>query len=141
MAVLPIRKLSVVSPGADNLQVSRLCWTACSLVGLVCAAYLGAVLLGLRNFSTLGFLYLLGYVKLAATIIKCSPLISCHLLLKMEHLCAFEMHSYFWGTDMWMTYLVSRTGKRANIILIMNNIEMWVDAVLLAVLAVRNASG
>ncbi|KAK9903968.1 hypothetical protein WJX75_001565 [Coccomyxa subellipsoidea] len=71
MTVLGLTQIILFEKGGQ--KVSRLCWTACSLVGLVCAAYLGAVLLGLRNFSTLGFLYLLGYVKLAATIIKYLP--------------------------------------------------------------------
>ena len=47
-----------------------MCWIACSVVGLFCAAYLAATIFGVPHFSALGFLYLLGYVKLAATIVK-----------------------------------------------------------------------
>jgi len=50
--------------------VSKVCWGACAGVGLVCAAYVWAMLFDFQHFTVLGFLYLLSYIKLLATIVK-----------------------------------------------------------------------
>ena len=54
-------------------RVSGACWAFCGAFALLMVAYSGALAMGLAGFSALGFLYLLSYIKLAATFIKCAP--------------------------------------------------------------------
>ena len=51
-------------------RVSRVCWGACAIVLLLCGGYLIGLATGERGFSALGFLNLLGYFKLLATLVK-----------------------------------------------------------------------
>jgi hypothetical protein len=54
-------------------RVSGACWAGCGAVAAVCMAYGAAAGAGAKGFTALGFLYLLSYVKLLATIVKFAP--------------------------------------------------------------------
>ena len=60
--------------------MSSFCWLFCGVFALLVVAYTGAWAMGADGFSALGFLYLLSYIKLVTTLIKCG-LLDCFPLL------------------------------------------------------------
>ena len=63
--------LQIIAFEKGGQQVSAICWTLCATAAALAGAYLGAMALGVQAFTILGFLYLLSYIKLSTSLIKC----------------------------------------------------------------------
>ncbi len=72
MTLLCIAQILMYDRGGQ--RVSGVCWAFCGVCALLIGAYLGALAMGAAGLSALGFLYLLSYIKLFATFVKCDPL-------------------------------------------------------------------
>ena len=70
MTALSIAQILAFEKGGQ--RVSGTCWALCGSAAALAGAYLGAMALGGQGFTILGFLYLLSYLKLMASLIKCA---------------------------------------------------------------------
>ena len=69
MTLLSISQIIAFEKGSQ--RVSSTCWTLCATAAALAGAYLGVMALGAPTFTILGFLYLLSYIKLFTSLIKC----------------------------------------------------------------------
>ena len=72
MTLLSIFQIIAFEKGSQ--RVSATCWSLCATAAALAGAYLGVMGLGAPTFTILGFLYLLSYIKLFTSLIKCADM-------------------------------------------------------------------